>query len=632
MQVVETEKIKIREIIGGIPQKPGVYLMKDGSGGVLYVGKAKNLKKRVASYFHNRALDGKTRALLRNIRTVDTIITDNESEALILENNLIKRHRPKYNIELKENNSYPFIKITAESFPRILKTYIREDDGAHYFGPYTHVKHVNRTLKTITDIFPVRRCRVNIDGRRNGRPCLNYYLKKCYCPCCGFVDQEEYGELVRQVILFLRGRNRDLLDRIESEMNREARARRFERAADLRDRYRALAHLIQDQKITTRDSEDEDIFGIAESEGTFTITLMVKRKGKIIGKQDYSIKDDTSLRGASLRDASRRGASLRDDPPKEYYLRGASAPRVLQEFLSFHYNQTTDFPRRILLPLSIDDEQADILESFVRGASGRSIHISVPQRGIRKRLVDLANRNALQSSREFTLTGDPHAALRTLEDLLGVKGAIESIEAFDIATLLGHHSVAGMVRFTGSAFDRQSYRRFRISSVEGQNDVEMIREAVARRYQRLLNEEKPLPDLVLVDGGEPQVNGARGVLDDLGITELEVIGLAKKHEHIHLYGRKDPLVLSKSNEALRLLMAIRDEVHRFANSYHIGRREAQAISSRLGDVKGVGEALTRAVLQALEHHTGPLTLDFLKSIKGLGERRAAAVYEALRAR
>jgi excinuclease ABC subunit C len=589
--------MKIEEKLRTIPQKPGIYMMKNKEGTILYIGKAKNLKKRVSSYFYKRASDNKTLALTRRINDIETIMTDNEVEALILENNLIKRYKPKFNIELKENNQYPYLKLTRETFPRIVKTRIRANDGAVYFGPYTKVKYLNRTIKTITDIFPIRRCTVNLDKKPQRSPCINYYLKKCSCPCCGYIDKDAYNEMVAQVILFLKGHNNTLLERIKNDMEAQAKNQRFERAIELRERYKALTHLLSEQKITTEAGGNEDIMGIAYGEDICTITVLKRRDGKIIGKNDYTVYDSIGLGS------------------------------VLDQFLPIYYEDAADLPQKILLPEDI--ETPTTFHNYLEQKFGKNIQIHVPKKGLNKRLVELACRNAKQKREEELYILDSESALEELKKLLHLRSELKEIEAFDIATTLGKLSVASMVRFTMGKPDKKNYRKFRIKYVDEQNDVEMIKEAVARRYQRLLNEKKALPDLVLVDGGSQQVRGAREILDRLGLRRIPVIGLAKKHEDIHIPEANGPIRLEKRNRALRLLMAIRNEAHRFANSYHIGLRSKNTLLTKLKRIRGIGDSLALNILALIETSEDLITIDMLKSIKGLGSKRAADVYLAL---
>ena len=588
--------MELRQKIGELPQKPGVYLMRDGSSAILYIGKAKNLRKRISSYFHRSIEDPKTRALIARIRDIETIITDNETEALVLENNLIKQYKPRYNIELKENNQYPYLKITDETFPRILKTRIKSEDGALYFGPYTRVKDLNRTIKSITDIFPVRRCKVNLDKNPRNTPCINYHLKKCACPCCGHIDREAYREMVRQVVLFLKGQSSTLLTRIREEMDQESERQNFERAIELRERLRAVQNLLSEQKITSVKGENEDVLGASFEGNSYAFTVLKRRDGKIIGKNDYTVHDS---------------AGLGD---------------VLEQFVLLYYEDTVDLPEAVLLPMRVEIPEA--LRQYFQNRFEKSIRVYSPQKGMKRRLVELACRNAEQYRKEEIHRITPSRALKELKRRLGLEAEPLCIEAFDISTTLGSFSVASMVRFTRGKPDKAQYRKFRIQYTHEQNDVEMIREAVARRYQRLLNEKKPLPDLIMVDGGRQQVNGAKEVLNSLGLQRMPLIGLAKRYEEIWPSGEKTSLRLEKSNEALRLLMAIRDEAHRFANTYHVSLRSKNALISRLKTVPGVGDTLSMKILSALQNTDG-ITMNTLLSVPGLGEKKAAQVLNVL---
>jgi excinuclease ABC subunit C len=589
--------MELRERIKQFPHKSGVYIMKDGSDGIIYIGKAKDLNKRVASYFQKKPSERKTAALVSQVKSVDTILTDNEIEALILESNLIKEHRPKFNIELKDNQKYPYIKITNERIPRITKTRIKKDDGALYFGPYPNVKYINRTIKTITDIFPLRRCAYSSDGKKPSTPCMNFYLGKCSCPLLIEGTTEEYETLVQQAVLFLKGQNRTLLSSLKSEMEKEAKNRRFEKAIQLRDRYVAVENMLTDQKINTGAADNEDIFGIAQSGDFFNVTLLIKRDGKLIGKTDFSVQDQ----------------SARED--------------VLGEFLDLYYGQSADSPRTVILPFPVDEMST--LKRYLTHKSGKNVTIIVPKKGMKKRLVDLATKNAHEKLKEELYQYTPQNALGALRDVLGLESAPAVIEAFDIATILGNFSVASMVRFRNGVPDKSGYRRFKIRYVSDQNDVAMMKEAVARRYQRLLNESKPLPDLILVDGGKPQLNAALHVLESLNISRIPVIGLAKKEEEIYTRGRAYPILLERRSDALRLLMSIRDEAHRFANRYHVSMRSKSAVVSRLARVPGIGDALVRRILASKLRLGEDVTVDQLKKIEGIGEKKAKEIWHAL---
>jgi excinuclease ABC subunit C len=589
--------METKKQISGIPHAPGVYIMKNNIGEIVYIGKAKDLEKRVGSYFHGVPSDEKTAALIRSVKTVETIMTDNEKEALMLESNLIKKHRPKYNIELKDAQKYPYIKVTAEKYPRIIKTRIRKDDGALYFGPYTSVKAINRTIRSITELFPIRRCSTRLEGGALRQPCLNYHLGRCEGPCTGNVDKTHYDRLVHEVVLFLRGQHSELLNRLKEQMQQEADKKRFERALLLRERYHAIEDLLGEQKVTTPGKENEDIIGIAQHGHTYSIVLLKKRNGRIIGKEDWIVQSDMSQETA------------------------------LEEFLDLYYEDKEDVPAYILLPFEV--ENAHITAAFLRERHKRNVRILVPKRGVKKRLTALASKNASQRMEEELFRYDPADAAEALKTTLGLDRAPLNIEAFDISTIFGYYPVASMVRFFNGRPDKRSYRKFRIR-YSGINDAAMMEEVVARRYQRLLNEKKPLPDLILVDGGVPQVNAARRILLSLGLGEIPVAGLAKREEEVFIPGRKTPVVMEDRNPALRLLMAVRNEAHRFAHDYQKNLRINESLKSGLTTIPGVGPGLAGRILSVLSDRE--ITVAALESINGIGKKRAVSVYRALKGR
>jgi excinuclease ABC subunit C len=549
----------------------------------------------LSSYFSGKIENNRTRTLIDHVHTIDTAITDNEIEALVLENNLIKRYKPKYNIELKENNQYPYLKITSETYPRILKTRIRTNDGGLYFGPFTNVKNLNRIIRSITDIFPIRRCKVNLDKKPRSTPCINYNLRKCACPCCGYIEKEQYTAMVHQVVMFLKGQNKSLLGHIAEEMEQEAGKQNFERAIELRERYRAIEHLLSEQKITSRGHENDDIIGMNCSKDICAFTVMKRREGKIIGKNDYTV--------------------------------NVTLGNVLEQFLLRYYDDAHDLPDRILIPAKLESTAS--LNEYFRKRFDKRVSIYVPKKGVTARLVDLAGRNAEQHRKEEIYRIDPRRSLTELKKVLELNTYPHVIEAFDVATILGDYSVASMVQFREGKPDKKQYRTFRIKYVEGQNDIEMLREVVARRYQRILNSGKSLPDLVMVDGGRSQVQGARNVLDSLGLQNLTVIGLAKRHEDIYHPDSEQPLRLERRNEALRMLMALRDEAHRFANTYHITLRSRETLLTKLKTLPGIGDNLAMRILGMLKDSEHNVTIESLLSVKGLGATKAAEVYRLL---
>jgi excinuclease ABC subunit C len=412
------------------------------------------------------------------------------------------------------------------------------------------------------------------------------------------IDEKGYTELVEQAVLFLKGQSTQLLTHVKKEMLKSAQDRRFEQAINLRERYKALQNLLEDQKINTLRAENEDIFGIAAVNDTYNVTVLIKRDGKIIGKRDFTIRNSMDEK------------------------------EVLEQFLDhFYYEENSDPPDTIVLPF--EPEGITTLKSYLKDKYGRNINITVPQKGIKKRLMELARKNAFLRIKEAMYHYDPAEAVEVLKTVLNLDNDPKCIEGFDVATTLGDYSVASMVRFTNGVPNKRNYRKYRIKYTSGQNDVEMIKEAVARRYQRLLNEKKPMPDLVLVDGGVTQVNGALEVLDALDLAEIPVIGLAKKQEHIYAPWKKELVVLEKNNEALRLLMSIRNEAHRFANTYHVNIRDKETLTSKLKTIPGIGDALTNAIFSSFLYPGNDITLDRLAKIKGLGLTKAKEVYKLL---
>ena len=591
-------KNKLLEKIKRLPSKPGIYMMKSKDNKIIYIGKAKNLKNRVSSYFQaSHSYNEKTNTLVSLIDDIDIMITDNELEALILENNLIKRYKPRFNIELKENERYPYIKITKEKFPRITKTRIKKDDGSIYFGPYPGVRAINNTLKTITEIFPVRRCNRNLENRQDYQPCLNYYLGKCKSPCSGKISEEQYKELVNQVVLFLRGKKKSLITNLKNDMAEASRSLNFEYALELRDRLKAIETILREQKITYQGEKNSDIIGI-ESSGDFVhITILVRRNDRIIGKKDYDF--DSML----------------------------SEKEILEQFLERYYLETDDIPQTIILPFLT--ENSDLIAKYISEKTEGEVEITIPRNKVESSLVGMANKNAMYRIREKQFEYNPEDSLSALKRILNLSKVPTIIEGFDVATLLGTLSVASMVTFKNGIPYKKGYRRFKIRYENGQNDVEMIKEAVARRYQRLLNENRELPDLILIDGGIPQVNGAKEILTKLNL-DIPIVGLAKKEENIFVPERKEPIILPKNDSALRLLMAVRDEAHRFANAYHLRLREREKISSELEKIRGIGKKKAIQILSNIEKSSNSISIENLEKIPYIGKKFAPQVYNVLK--
>jgi excinuclease ABC subunit C len=448
---------------------------------------------------------------------------------------------------------------------------------------------------------------------------MNYHLGKCVCPYINEVSREEYARLVGQVVLFLKGQNTQLLGTIKKEMLRESREKRFERAIQLRERFRAIKTVLDDQKITSMKGENEDIFGVAQAGEACCVTLLTKRDGKIVGKRDFVIEG-----GTGEEDVLDQFLSLYYQGPE----REDAGPAQAHAAASLTSAESSDVPDTILIPFDL--EPADAVRDLLKQRYGKTVTVTVPRRGSKKRLVELARTNAFHKIREELFRYDPEKAGEALKTVLGLERSPGSIEAFDISTTLGNLSVASMVRFSKGLPDRKSYRHFKIRFSEGQNDVEMMKEVVARRYQRIRNEGKPLPDLVLVDGGVPQVNAAKEVFDALELGSLPLIGLAKREEEIFRHGRTEPIVLERGSEALRLLMAVRNEAHRFANAYHLKLRAKESIASRLQTIPGIGKELTKAIIAAVDDLSIVASPQELAKIPGIGMKRAELVFRLLK--
>jgi len=590
--------IDLLEKIKRLPQKSGVYLMKTKDNKIIYIGKAKNLKNRVYSYFHSiNQHNEKIKSLVSKIWDIDIILTDNEIEALILENNLIKKHKPYYNIELKDNERYPFIKITNEPFPRILKTRIKKDDNAYYFGPFPSVKSINQTIKTITDIFPLRRCNRKI-SKQDYSPCLNYYLGKCKSPCSGKINEKEYNKMVEQVLLFLQGKKKYLINVVKKEMEEASKNQNFEYAIEMRDRLTALKSIIQEQKITSTGNENEDIIATYNEENTTHVSILIKREGKIIGLRDFDY--DTKL-------------DIKDS---------------FEEFLGLYYSENYDIPDKIILPFEIDN--MDTLSNFLSEKSGKRTNIEISYASNEKKLIEMAKKNALYKVRERHFKYNPKNSLISLKEILKLSVTPRIIEGFDVATLLGNFSVASMVTFIDGIPSKKDYRRYKIRYSKGQNDVEMMKEVVARRYQRALNEKSTLPDIILIDGGLPQINAVKDTLYKIGLDKITILGLAKKREYIFKPRENNPIILKKTDDALKLLMAVRNEAHRFANSYHLKLRDKENLRSKLEKINGLGKKRISNFLREIEKLDSNINLKTIENIPGIGKVYSQKIYQVLK--
>ena len=598
----------LRAVLRGLPTKPGVYLMRNAAGRVLYVGKADSLRARVRSYFAARGPeDVRIARMVSEVANVETIVTDTVSEAYLLESNLIKEHRPRFNIRLRDDKSYPFVKITlGEDFPRIVRTRKLARDGSRYFGPYASASSVDETLKLLRKIFPFRTCNLDIpEGKRVlERPCLLYYINRCQGPCIQAVEKPAYRETIGQIVDFLDGRQEPIADDLRREMDAHADALRFEQAAAARDKLRAVERTMEQQKMAAFSRAEHDVVGLARAEDEACVQVMQVRNGKLIGREHFIVEGARDVADAV----------------------------VLGSFLQQYYASTDALPRALLTPLMPSD--ADDLATYLADRRGVRVTITVPERGEKRRLVALATSNAVEALERERAEWMADAAKRD-EALSGLASALalprvpERIECYDMSNIQGTAAVGSMVVFLDGKPEPKEYRRFRIRSGDTPDDFRMMAEVLRRRFSRVAKlrsetgalslaavgaDEAPetdtaevgegprepgwaVPDLVIVDGGKGQLSAAVGVLTELGITDVPITGLAKRFEELHLPQQAAPVVLPRRSQALYLVQRIRDEAHRFAITYHRDVRGKRALRSELDDIEGIGPGRKKALLK-----------------------------------
>jgi excinuclease ABC subunit C len=576
----------LQATLKNLPDRPGVYLMKDARGDVLYVGKAQSLRSRVRSYWQKQAPSGeihRIRSVIDRVAEVEYTMTDSVSEALLLESNLIKRFKPRFNIRLKDDKSYPYIKVTlADDFPRIERTRKLVRDGSRYFGPYASASSVDESMNLVRRLFPFRTCTIDIEEGKRAlqRPCLLYHIKRCQGPCIEAIDKASYRADIAQIELFLEGRQETLVKALRKEMDVAAERTDYERAAVVRDKIRAIERTMESQKMAAFAKTELDLVGMARQDNQAAIQLFVIRTGKMVGRDVY------------LLDAARE----------------ATDDEVLGSFLDQYYARATSIPREVYVPAGVSDT-AD-LEAFLAERRGGPVHVRTPQRGEKRELLDLAARNAgetlaREQARWLADQGKTLAALEELAEALGLSGPPLRIECYDISNFQGSQSVGSMVVFEDGKPRTGEYRRFRIKTVEGPNDFASHQEVLRRRFRFApsgdegSDEERrwAMPDLVIVDGGKGQVSAAKAVLDELGLHELPLAGLAKEREELFLPHRSDPILLSPTSSALYLVQRLRDEAHRFAITYHRDLRNKKAVRSAFDDLPGVGPKRRRELLK-----------------------------------
>ena len=594
----QAAKAELTAQVALLPDKPGVYLMRDQAGKIIYVGKAVNLKNRVRSYFQQRGLSVKTEALVARIASFETIVTATEMEALILECNLIKKHRPRYNISLRDDKTYPFIKVTLnEAFPRVYATRRLEKDGAKYYGPYASAGAMHETIALLKKLFPLRSCR-SMDAQR---PCLEYHIKRCLAPCAGLVDQESYLAMVRTVCLFLEGRSADVEKDLKRRMLAASEDLKFELAGRLRDQLAAVRQVMEKQNIVTG-AGDQDVLGLARLGGQSCVQVFFVRSGKMVGRDRFMLS----------------GGDNETDGD------------ILAAFVKQYYHEAAFIAREILTPLPLPE--SELLATWLSERKSGAVHLLTPQRGSKRDLVQLAADNAVEylrqrNERDAVKHGKSTAAMEELAQRLSLARLPKRIECFDISHIQGAETVASMVVFTGGEPDKAEYRRFKLRTVEGSpDDFASMQEVTLRRYREAA---EPLPDLIVIDGGKGQLSSALEVIRGVGLSDIPVIGLAKEFEHIFRENISEPLILPRHSEALRLIQQIRDEAHRFAVTYHRKLRAKRNLVSVLDHIKGIG-AKRR---QALWKHFGALekmraaSVEDLAAAPGMNVTAATAVWQ-----
>jgi len=567
--------VTLDEKLKEIPRAPGVYLHKDAAGKIIYIGKAKNLRNRVRSYFQSSrtgefSYEIKTSELVKHIADVEIIVTDNEVEAFILEASLVKKHQPYFNYKLKDDKSYPHLKLTVnEPFPKCVITRRIQNDGALYFGPFLPASMARRTIDLINRTFQLRTCDIEIDGKAP-RPCLEYHIKRCLGPCVkGLCAPPEYQEAVRDVRMLLEGRNTELADQLSARMMQASEETRYELAAKYRDLRKTVIKLSEHQKMATTAESDLDIFGYYREGKRLALQLFTMREGDIVGRREF----------------------FWEDLPEEDF----NPAEFLSEVLAQYYS--TDYvPREIHVPIEFDDRE--LLEKALGERRGRRVHILAPQRGDKRDMIDLVEKNAkIAFEQRFrVLKPDMKRVLEEMQETLELPRLPARIESFDISHIQGAENVAGMVVCENGKMNKSEYRKFKIKTVEGADDFASMHEAVLRRYRRVRDEEKSLPDLIMIDGGKGQLSAAAEAMRELDLEAVPMIGVVKPPLHhnqvayLLVKGREDePVYLDSHSQILRLIQMIRDETHRYAVTYHRKRRELRDFTSELSAIPGVGE-------------------------------------------
>lgn len=596
----------VQKKIDELPKLPGVYLFKNKFDKIIYIGKAKSLYNRVKSYFSSQNISPKTQALISKISDFDVVVTDNEVEALLLEANLIKQYKPRYNVNLKDDKSYPYIVITNEDFPQVYPTRKVVQDGSKYFGPYTEVKVMKHALKVLRDVFKIRSCKYNLTdetiNKSKYKVCLDFHIKKCDGPCEGLVSKETYRSMINEVEQVLKGNIDGLIDELTNEMMILSSELKFEKAAEIRNKIDALKVYANTQKVVSQDLTDRDIITFATDIPDGVAAIFNIRRGKLVGRKKFTFNYNIEL------------------PESD----------TITDLLRNIYTNPVDIPDEIIVPIL--PEEKEMIENWLSTKSNKNIKILVTSNTEINSLMNLCRQNAIHDLNEIKLQrlkqeSKVSYVLKSLQRDLYLSKPPIIIECFDISTLQGADTVASLVVFENGKPKKSNYRKFIIKSVSGQNDFASMSEVIDRYYKRIIEEKKPLPDLIMVDGGKGQLNSALKTLKKLGLTNINIIGLAKRLEEVFLPDRKESIMIPKTSSSIKLLQQIRDEAHRFAVTFHRERRKKRIITTELEDIPGIGQKTIEILLKTFGSVEQIRMLPFEEMEKVIGKKKAKILTE-----
>lgn len=605
---MSTPDLKLR--LRNLPPSPGVYMFKNAKGKIIYIGKAKNLRNRVRTYFQsNSHLDARTERIMSKAADFELLVTESEVEALILEANLVHEHKPRYNVDLKDDKHFPYIKITNEPFPRVQVVRRLEKDKATYFGPYTSSKGMRQTVNFLTRLFMIRTCNLVIPAPpgKTHKVCLDYHIHRCGGPCEGLQSQQGYEELVNSVAMILSGKSKALIARLTEKMNQASEDMNYEEAARARDQIAAIESVMIKQHVDVGELVDRDIIAIAREARDAVAVVMQLREGVLIGRQDFQLTAESEEKDEA----------------------------VLESFITQYYNHQPNMPGELIVPLGLADTA--LIETWLHRAKGSRVSVITPRIGGKMRLVDLAARNARLLLDEMLIrkrlyTERTSKMVTSLKDELNLTRSPRNIVCFDISNTGENDAVGSCVFFANGRPRKSEYRHFRIKGIKGQDDFKMMREVIGRHFYRLKEEKRLTPDLVVVDGGKGQLSAATAELKYLGFPEQPVVALAKRLEEVFIPGLADPVTISKSSPALILLKQVRDEAHRFAISYGRKVRSKRTVRSQLDDIPGIGPARRQALISRFGSidNIRKLTVEELTALKGINRGLAERILDALK--